>query len=175
MSSLKWSILGGVVSVLAWSSTSSLALGQGGCACHRSGAGNGASDGMVYESSLPPMSEADALLADVDNPAELINLTVIVQDKAIVSINGEPTFTMGSSRPYIVRGLAPGKNYKFEIEGVLKNETGAEYAAKETVMLKAGESKQVVLHLRRRNRPKPQVLPPFVDPRAVLPAPIVGK
>ncbi len=171
MNRLKWSICGGVVSVLAWSSTTSLALGQGGCACHRSGSGG---DGMVYESSLPPMSDADVLLAEIDNPVELINLTVIVQEKAIVSINGEPTFTMGSSRPYIVRGLTPGKNYKFEIEGVLKNETGAEYAAKETVMLKAGESKQVVLHLRRRNRPKPPVLPPL-DPRLLLPPPIAAK
>ncbi len=133
-------------------------------------------NGLVYESSLPPMSEADALLAEVDNPAELINLTVIVHEKAIVLINGEPTFTMGTTRPYIVRGLKVGKTYKFEIEGILKNESGAEYAAKEIVTVKAGEASQpVVLHLRRRNRPKPPVLPPFVDPRALLPAPLALK
>jgi len=167
MSKLKWSICGGVVSVLAWSSTTSLSFGQGSCPCPPSAMGNG----MVYESSLPPVSEADALLAEVDNPAELINLTVIVHEKAIVLINGEPTFTMGTTRPYIVRGLQVGKSYKFEIEGVLKNESGAEYAAKREVLLKAGEASQpIVLHLRRRNRPKPSVLPPL-DPRAALPAP----
>ena len=171
MRSLMWSICGGVVSVLAWNSTASLTLGQDGCACHRSGMG----DGVVYESSLPPLSEADALLTEVDNPAQVINLNVIVHEKAIVSINGEPTFTMGTSRPYIVRGLQVGKSYKFEIEGVLKNESGAEYAAKETVTLKAGDpTKQVVLHLRRRIRtkpPVPPVLPPVVDPKAAPAAP----
>ena len=127
--------------------------------------------GVVYESSLPPISEADALLSEIDNPAQLINLTVIVHEKAIVSINGEPTFTMGNTRPYIVRGLQVGKSYKFEIEGVLKNESGAEYAAKETVTLKAGDpTKQVVLQLRRRNRTKPPVPPP-TDPKAAQPAP----
>ncbi len=163
MSSLKWSICGGVVSVLAWSSSTSLALGQGGCACHRSGMG----DGVVYESSTTPISEADALLAEVDNPAELINLTVIVHEKAIVSINGEPTFTMGTTRPYIVRGLKSGLSYKFEIKGLLKNESGAEYAAKETVTLKAGDpTKQVVLHLRRQNRTP---LDDPKNPRAAMP------
>ena len=97
----------------------------------------------------------DALLYEPDNPAEVIHLTVIVQEKAIVSVNGEPTATMGTVRPYIVRGLEAGKKYKFEVEGVFKTETGAEYAAKESVTVVAGSSQQVVLQLRRRNRPKP--------------------
>ena len=168
MRSLKLSVCGGLLSALAWSASTSIAHAQGICHCNQ--ASN--AQGMVYESGAiesAPMNEADALLAEVDNPAELINLTVIVQDKAIVSINGEPTVTMGTSRPYIVRGLKAGKTYKFEIEGLLKNESGAEYAAKESVTLKAGESKQVVLHLRRRIRAKPPV-PPMFDPRFAAPA-----
>jgi uncharacterized protein (TIGR03000 family) len=157
----KWSILGGLVSAFACSLIATPVNGQG-CPC----VSNFATDGMIYESSGSPSSEADSLLQEIDNPAEMINLTVIVAEKAIVSINGEPTVTMGTSRPYIVRGLKEGKNYKFVVDGLVKNESGAEYAATETVTLKAGESKQVVLHLRRRNR---KLIAP---PAPVLPAPV---
>jgi len=107
----------------------------------------------------------DALLDETDYLGKSINLSVVVHDKAIVTINGEPTFTMGTYRPYIVRGLVNGKKYKFVVEGVFVNETGAVYAATETVTIEAGGSQQVVLHLRRRNRPKPPVPPaPLVLP-----------
>ena len=113
----------------------------------------------------------DALLDESDDPGKTINLTVVVHDKAIVTINGEPTFTMGTSRPYIVRGLVNGKKYKFVVEGLFKNETGAEYFATETVTIDAGGSQQVVLQLRRRNRPKPPVAPPA----PAAPAPVAAK
>lgn len=114
----------------------------------------------------------DALLDETDDPGRTINLSVVVHDKAIVIINGEPTFTKGNYRPYIVRGLVAGKKYKFDVEGIFVNETGAVYAAKETVTIDAGGSQQLVLHLRRRNRPPPPppgvlVLPPALAPAAV--------
>ena len=113
----------------------------------------------------------DALLYEPDNPAEIIHLTVIVQDKAIVSVNGEPTDTMGTIRPYIVRGLEAGKKYRFVVEGLFKTETGAEYAAKEMVTVVAGSSQQVVLQLRRRNRTPP---PPVILAVPVAP-PVAAK
>ena len=120
------------------------------------------SSGMYFE-SMPiegeMISDDAAKLMEIDEPTKIINLAVICHEKAIVSINGEPTVTMGTRRPYIVRELTPGKTYKFEVEAVYKTEQGAEYADKEVVTLKAGESKEVVLHVRRRNRAKPPVVP----------------
>jgi uncharacterized protein (TIGR03000 family) len=99
---------------------------------------------------------ASNLLAETDDPSKIAHLNVVVHEKAIVTINGEPTFTKGLSRPYIVRGLQPGKNYKFVIQGLYKNEHGAEYFKEETITLEAGGSKQVVLQLRRRTRKPPE-------------------
>ena len=116
--------------------------------------------GVIYESA--PMVDVlgpEDLLEEVDDPTKLINLTVIVNEKAIVTINGEPTITMGTVRPYIVRGLKPGKKYKFEIEALVKKQKGDEYGAKETVEISAGESKQVVLKVHRQKRTPPPPAP----------------
>ena len=117
----------------------------------------------VYSEGMPSgmATEIDpsALLEEVDEPAKIINLIVVVPEKAVVKINGEPTFTKGVVRPYIVRGLKEGSKYKFKVEGLYKNETGAEYFASDEVTVAAGESKQVVLRLRRRNREPPQPAP----------------
>lgn len=115
---------------------------------------------VVYEGV--PISEElspEELLHEIDDPAKVINLTVIVNEKAVVKVNGEETETKGTLRPYIVRGLTPGKSYKFTIEGLVTTKTGAEYFAKEEVVLKAGDNKQVVLHVHRRNRTPPAPTP----------------
>jgi uncharacterized protein (TIGR03000 family) len=75
-----------------------------------------------------------------------------VQEKAIVKINGEETYTKGTVRPYIVRGLKPGKEYNFVVVDLLEMENGAEYKAEESVKVKAGSQAQVVLKLRRKVR-----------------------
>jgi uncharacterized protein (TIGR03000 family) len=114
----------------------------------------------------------EALLDETDDPTKIVNLTVVVHDKALVIINGEPTVTMGTVRPYIVRGLKPGKTYKFQLEAVLRQPKGDVYVAKEAVEIKAGDSKQVVMHVRRANRvdyPPPPPPPPAI-PVAVPPA-----
>ena len=118
---------------------------------------------------LPPAMDAEALLDEVDNPAEVAHLTVVVPEAAKVSINGEETFTKGISRTYVARGLKAGKVYTFAVEGLVEHPTGAEFYKKEDVKIKAGESNQVVLHLRRRVRtPKPMV-PPLAPPAAPAP------
>lgn len=119
---------------------------------------------------VPVLSPED-LLDVVDDPAKIINLTVIVQEKATVIVNGEPTETLGLVRPYIVRNLRVGKQYKFEIEGLFVTEGGAEYYDKETVILIAGEQRQVVLQLHRRKRELPPALPvvPTVPTVPVVP------
>ena len=142
-------VYSGVLSVLAWGAAASDTFAQG-CAC-----GGNSAQGASNESAMSQMSEADMLLNEADNPAEIFNLTVVVPDKAIVAVNGEPTFTTGNVRNYIVRGLKPGKFYNYKIEGLLKNASGAEYAAKEEFTFKAGDSKQIVLNLRRRVRTPP--------------------
>ncbi len=125
----------------------------------------------VYSGGMPSESATEidpsSLLEEVDEPAKIINLTVVVPEKAVVKINGEPTFTKGVVRPYIVRGLKAGSKYKFKVEGLYKNETGAEYFASDEVTVAAGESKQVVLRLRRKNRePPPPGAPPAPAPGA---------
>ena len=120
---------------------------------------------------MTPESEAEMLLKEIDDPTKIINLTVVVVDKAIVTINGEPTYTKGTIRPYIVRRLVVGKEYDFVVEGLLKNEAGAQFTAKETVKIKAGDSRQVVLKLARTKRPDP-IVPPAIDPTKALAAPV---
>ncbi len=153
-------VCSGILSALAWSAVASDTFAQ--CACGGSG------QGMAYESAMSQTSEADMLLDEPDNPAEIFNLTVVVQDKAIVAVNGEPTTTTGTVRNYIVRGLKPSKSYKYTVEGLLKNASGSEYYAKEEFNFKAGETKQVVLNLRRRVRTPP----PTAPPAPIAPAPI---
>ena len=151
-----------VLSSLTWTASATTTFAQ--CACA------GSSQGIIYggvESST--ILGQEALLDTVDNPAEMINFTVIVPEKAIVSFNGEPTFTKGSVRNYVVRGLKSGKTYKFDVTGLLVNEFGAEYAAKEEVKVAAGETKQVVLQLRRQKRTPPPPAP-LVPPVAQTPA-----
>lgn len=156
---------GVVLSSLTWTASATTTFAQ--CACA------GSSQGIIYggaESDSTILGQ-EALLDNVDNPAEMINFTVVVPEKAIVSFNGEPTFTKGSVRNYVVRGLKPGKTYKFDVTALLVNEFGAEYAAKEEVKVLAGETKQVVLQLRRQKRTPPPPAPLMPPPVAPAPAP----
>ena len=150
--SLVW---GGVLAAGLLGASSSNAHAQS-CGCM------GASQGMVYESGMPTEVSAETLLQTKIDPSTEINLTVVVQDKAIVTINGEETYTKGTVRPYIVRGLQQGKEYNFVIEALLKNEAGAHFTATQNVKIRAGGQEQVVLKLRRTQRPK--VVPPVVPP-----------
>lgn len=140
------------------------AFAQCGCA---TGVDHGS---VVYQSSeIGYEISADALLDDgLEDPMSMANIRVIVHDKAIVKVNGEETITMGTTRPYIVRGLKAGKSYKFDIVAVLKQPKGDVYTAKQEVILKGGESKEVVLKVRRANRaefePKPVVPPVAAAP-----------
>jgi uncharacterized protein (TIGR03000 family) len=156
-----------VLSTITWGGLVATSLAQN-CPCGNS------MQGVMYESAMGPaegMPGPEALLETVDNPTEIINLTIVVPEKALIIVNKEPTFTTGTVRNYIVRGLKAGKTYKFEVEGILKNEFGAVYVAKEEVKVAAGASQQVVLHLRRKNRPIlpdapaiPPIAPPAVPP-----------
>jgi uncharacterized protein (TIGR03000 family) len=92
------------------------------------------------------------LLREIDEPSKVVHLTVIVHDKALVTINGEPTYTKGTVRHYIARKVQPGKTYVFNIEALVKNEQGAEFTATESVSIDAGGNKQVVLKVRRSKR-----------------------
>lgn len=124
---------------------------------------------MIYEpGALGLEASPEELLREVDNPAEIINLLVVVDEKALITINDEPTYTKGNARPYIVRGLKPGKKYSFEIKALVKSPNGAEYGAKEKVELTAGDSKQVVLHVRRQKRTPPPA--PVAPVAPVIPA-----
>ncbi len=164
-------VCGALMAALVASSTFSATFGQG-CGC-ASGGSAMMSDGVIYEGMAIEgeiVDDAKAKLMETDDPTKVINLSVIVHEKAIVTINGEPTVTMGTKRPYIVRGLSPKKSYTFVVEGLYKTEQGAEYYAKEEVKLDAGQSKEVVLHVRRRNRAKPVAAPVPAAPAPGAPA-----
>lgn len=105
------------------------------------------------------------LLREYDEPSKVIHLTVIVHDKALLSINGEPTYTKGTVRHYIARRVQPGKTYTFNIEALVKNEYGAEFTAAESVSIDAGSSKQVVLKVHRSKR-QPVPTQPVVPSQA---------
>jgi uncharacterized protein (TIGR03000 family) len=146
------------------------AFGQGNCGCS-GGISDGAGEIQYSMSGMQGASvDAEALLEEVDNPGEVVYLTVIVPEKAIVSINDEETYTTGTTRTYVAKGLKAGKEYTFRVKGLYKNESGAEYSKEEKVTVKAGESSQVVLHLRRTKRTPPAPLAPAVPPAAPAPA-----
>ncbi len=105
---------------------------------------NNGSMGIEYGAPMM-IGEIDpaAELIEPDDPAKTINLTVVVAEKALVKVNGEPTFTKGVVRQYVVRGLEPGKKYKFTVEAEYVNEHQAVYKAKKDVTLTAGSSERV--------------------------------
>ncbi len=147
-------VWGGLITACVFGgATTSVANAQN-CGC--GGSSQGSQD-IVYESPMSAESIAESLLQETDDPSKVINLTVVIQDKAIVIINGEETYTKGTVRPYIVRGLTPGKEYNFVIEGLFKNEAGAHFTAQQNVKIRAGSQQLVVLKLHRTNRPAPIV------------------
>ncbi|MCU0720358.1 MAG: hypothetical protein MUC83_11690 [Pirellula sp.] len=138
----------------------------------------GCSGGVSHESVVYQSSDAayqiipESLLDDgQDDPMTVAHITVIVHEKAIVKVNGEETITTGTVRPYIVRNLKPGKTYKFDIRAELTQPKGDFYAADNSdkpLILKGGQSEQVVLKVRRVNRP---VAP---KPNPAIPTPAVA-
>ncbi len=137
-------------------------LGRAQC-CTSSSIGGEVMGGAIVEAFDP-----EAELEEPIDPARTINLTIVVPEKTIVKVNGEPTFTKGIVRNYIVRDLKPGKKYKFLIEGQYVNQAEAVYYDKEEVTIEAGSQQRVVLHLRRVARPpKPApAVPPVPVPAA---------
>ncbi len=113
--------------------------------------------------------DPEAELIEPDDPTKMINLTVVAPEKAKVIVNGEETFTKGVVRNYVVRGLKPGKSYKFEIVGEYTNEFKAVYRAKEVVNIPAGSSGRTVLHLHRVKRPE-EPKPPVAAAAVAAPA-----
>jgi uncharacterized protein (TIGR03000 family) len=111
----------------------------------------------------------EELLKEYDDPAKTLHLTVVVNDKAVVTINGEPTYTKGTVRQYVAKRLQPGKFYVFNIEALMKNEHGAEFSASESVTIEAGATKQVVLKVHRTKR-QPAPVQPSVPASNVTPA-----
>jgi len=119
-----------ITKVVCCGLVSLIAAAVGGGAVMGQCCGNNSSGEIVYEGApIAQELSSEDLLREVDDPTKIINLTVIVNEAAVVKINGEETETKGTLRPYIVRGLTPGKKYKFEIEGLVKTKTGAEYFA----------------------------------------------
>lgn len=118
---------------------------------------NGGSMGMQWgePAMLAEGVDPAAELIESFDPSKVINLTVVVPEKALVKVNGEPTFTKGTVRQYVVRGVEPGKKYKFVIEAEYVNEFQAVYKATKTLTLDAGGSDRVALPLRRVKRPDP--------------------
>ena len=158
----------GLAVLTTFASHGSLVLGQ--CPCQ-----NGiVEESIVYEeyaSSAQPYSPEQEL-EQIDLAEETIHFTVIVDEQAIVSVNGEPTISKGKVRPYIVRGLQAGKSYDFQFLAVVRKPQGDVYAAKEKVTIRAGEAKQVVLKVRRANRA--DYPPPAPEPAPLLLAPPVS-
>lgn len=116
------------------------------------------------------IGEAAPELSDYVDPMRVINLTIVVDPKAKVVVNGEPTYTEGTVRQYIVRDVEPGRKYQFVVIGTYVNEFEAVYQGKAVVNVSAGSSERVVINLRRVKRPPPvpviPVLPMVQAPAA---------
>ena len=81
-----------------------------------------------------------------------IYLTVKVPEKTILMINGDPTISQGETRYFVVRGLEPEREYKFEIVAETVNPAGVEMLEKKSVVLKTGAIETVALKPVKRKR-----------------------
>lgn len=133
---------------------------------------NNGSMGIEYGAPMiiGEMVDPAAELIEPDDPAKTINLTIVVPEKALVKVNNEPTFTKGVVRQYVIRGLKPGKKYKFVVQAEYVNEHQAVYKAEKTLTLDSGSSERVALPLHRVERPKPPApgAPPALPAAAAI-------
>jgi uncharacterized protein (TIGR03000 family) len=84
-----------------------------------------------------------------------IYLTVNVPEDAILQVNGDPTISIGPTRYFVVRGLAAGRTYNFEIVAETANPAGVAMEEKKTIALTTGASEIVTLKPVKRKVPRP--------------------
>ena len=84
-----------------------------------------------------------------------IYITLMVPEKAIVQINGDPTISLGPTRYFVVRGLDLDKTYTFEVVVETANPAGVAMEEKKTLKLKPGASEIVTMKPVKRKVPKP--------------------
>ena len=122
---------------------------QAQCACGAAGMA------MMPPGMLPMLPGADPLAGA--QPGMIIEpnaiyLTVKVPEKTILMINGDPTISQGETRYFVVRGLEPDREYKFEIVAETVNPAGVEMLEKKALVLKTGAIETVALKPTKRKR-----------------------
>ncbi|MEZ6134539.1 MAG: hypothetical protein R3C53_06490 [Pirellulaceae bacterium] len=98
----------------------------------------------------PPLPEGGQIIE-----GDSIYLTVNVPEKAILTVNGDPTISTGPTRYFVVKGLDVEREYKFVIVAETANAAGVAMEQTETVKLKPGSSQVVTLKPVRRKGSKP--------------------
>ncbi len=118
-------------------------------------------DGMLFDGQLPAGAQIGQIIE-----SDSIYLTVHVPEKAIIKVNGDPTISVGPTRYFVVKGLEPGRDYKFVIVAETANAAGVPMEETQTVTLKPGTLENVTLKPVKRKKVEPAPVP--------TPAPPVG-
>lgn len=122
---------------------------QAQCACGTSGL---AMPGMPPGAMLPPLDPLGNPQPGMIIEPNAIYLTVEVPEKTILMINGDPTISQGTKRYFVVRGLEPEEEYKFDIVAETANAAGVEMMERKELVLETGAIETVALKPVKRKK-----------------------
>jgi uncharacterized protein (TIGR03000 family) len=117
--------------------TGSVAGGGGGMVF---GEMQGFSDGTPYQ-----VVEPNAAYLTINVPEVNLDNT-----DAVVTINGDPTASVGPARRFIIRDMEIDKEYDFQIIAVTANRAGVERMEVKKITLRSGDMQSVSMHPKRR-------------------------
>ncbi len=137
------SILARLIVLAAVMTVNQQALAQ--CSCQSSSA-----NGM-----LPWGSEVASMGALQIFEEDAIYLTVNVpEDTAPLTINGDPTISLGKTRYFVIRHLEPGRTYQFEIMAERANAAGVAMEEIKVIKVAAGSNRMLELNpIKRKGDP----------------------
>lgn len=113
--------------------------------------GGGQATGMVVGEYAPAMPIVMGQPGDYSVPggqvieSDSIYLTVSVPEKAILTVNGDPTISVGTTRYFVIKGLDLSREYKFEIVAETANAAGVAMEETKTVKVRPGSTEMVTL------------------------------
>jgi uncharacterized protein (TIGR03000 family) len=88
--------------------------------------------------------------------SDSIYLTVSVPETAILTVNGDPTISVGTLRYFVIKGLDRTREYQFEVVAETANAAGVAMEETKTVKLRPGSAELVTLKpVKRKVAKKP--------------------
>lgn len=115
------------------------------CAC----GGSSSAGAMSYGAPLAMGIEGRIVEGDA------IYLNVTVPETAKLTVNGDPTISIGTNRYFVIRNLEPGRKYKFKVVAETANAAGVPMEETKVVELSPGATEFVSLKPFKRKSDQP--------------------